>query len=343
MNPVRRFLLPAAIVLLAGCSKHPAASADAAAALPPAKVRVATVRTEQLPALTEITGTIRPLRRAALAAKVMGTIDDLPVVLGQRVAAGDVLVKISAAEITARVTQARSGLNAVRRDLERERDLLTKSASTADMVRGLEDRFAGAQAVLREAEVMLGYATLRAPFAGVVARKFVDAGDLASPGVPLIELEGTEAFQVEVAVPGSLAEKLNLGATLDIVVPAAGLAFTAALAELSSAADPGARSVLARFTVPAGTGVRSGQFARILLPGAPVRSVFVPAAALAPLGQMERIFVVSQNNRAVLRIVKSGATVSGRTEILSGLDDGERVIVAPPAGLREGQVLEILP
>lgn len=345
MNPVRRFLLPAAIVLLAGCSKHPApaASADSAAALPPAKVRVATVRMEQLAALTEITGTIRPLQRATLSAKVMGTIDDLPVALGQRVAAGDVLVKISVDEITARVTQAQSGLNAARRDLERERDLLTKNASTADMVRGLEDRFAGAQAMVHEAEVMLGYATLRAPFAGVVARKFVNAGDLASPGLPLIDLEGTGAFQVEVAVPDSLAAKLSLGATLRIEIPAAGLTFSAALAELSSAADPGARSVPAKFTVPAGTGVRSGQFARVLLPGTPVRSLFVPAAALAPLGQMERIFVASQNNRAVLRLVKSGATVAERTEILSGLDDGERVIVAPPAGLREGQTLEILP
>ncbi|MEY4940065.1 MAG: hypothetical protein RIQ93_1800, partial [Verrucomicrobiota bacterium] len=207
MNPVRRLLLPTALVLLAGCGKHPAtaASVNPVAALPPAKIRVAMVRAEQLATLTEITGTIRPLQRATLAAKVMGTIDEFPIALGQRVAAGDILLKISAAEITARVTQAQSALNAARRDLERERDLLSKKASTADMVRGLEDRFAGTQAMVREAEVMLGYATLHAPFAGVVARKFVNAGDLASPGVPLLELEGAEAFQVEVAVPDSLA------------------------------------------------------------------------------------------------------------------------------------------
>lgn len=346
MRSVRRLLLPAAaLALLAGCNKHaaPAAAADPAATLPPAKVRVATARTEDLPATTEITGTIRPLQRAQLAAKVMGTIDELPVTLGQRVAAGELLVKISAGEITARVAQAQSQLNAARRDLDRERALLTKSASTADMVRGLEDRFAGAQAMVREAEIMLGYATLRAPFAGVVARKFAQAGDLASPGSPLLELEGTDAFQVEAAVPDSLAAKLRPGATLSVEVPAAALSFTAPLAELSSAADAGARSVLARLTVPAGTAVRSGQFVRVLLPGAPNRALLVPADALSPLGQMERIFVATQNNRAVLRLVKSGATHAGRVEILSGLDDGERVVLAPPAGLREGQTLELLP
>lgn len=346
MKPVRNFLLPlVAVTLLAGCNKHvvPATAADAAAALPAAKVRVAAVRAEDLPSSTEITGTIRPLQRAQLAAKVMGTIDEFPVTLGQRVAAGDLLVKISAGEINARVAQAQSQFNAARRDLDRERALLTKNASTADMVRGLEDRFAGAQAMVREAEIMLGYATLRAPFDGVVARKFTNAGDLASPGFPLLEIEGTAAFQVEAAVPDSLAAKLSPGAALTVEIPATGVIFSAALAELSSAADAGARSVLAKLTVPAGTAVRSGQFVRVLLAGAPSRALLVPLSALSPLGQMERIFVVGEKNRAVLRLVKSGATRADRLEILSGLDDGERVVVAPPAGLREGQTLEILP
>lgn len=346
MKPVSRIFLPlAALALFAGCNKHaaPATAIDAAAALPAAKVRVATVRAENLPSSTEITGTIRPVQRAQLAAKVMGTIDEFPATLGQRVAAGDLLVKISVGEINARVTQAQSQLNAARRDLDRERALLTKNASTADMVRGLEDRFAGAQAMVREAEIMLGYATLRAPFDGVVARKFTNAGDLASPGFPLLEIEGTAAFQVEAAVPDSLAAKLSPGAALTVEIPATGATFSAALAELSSAADAGARSVLAKLTVPAGTAVRSGQFVRVLVAGAPSRTLLVPSSALSPLGQMERIFVVGEKNRAVLRLVKSGATRADRLEILSGLDDGERVVVAPPAGLREGQTLEILP
>ena len=339
-------LLPAAaLALLAGCSKHgaPAAATDPAAALPPAKVRVATLRAENLPTLSEITGTIRPVQRAQLAAKVMGTIDELAATLGQRVRAGDLLVKISAGEIIARVAQAQSQLNVARRDLERERDLLGKGASTADMVRGIEDRLALTQAMVREAEIMLGYATIRAPFDGVVSRKLANIGDLASPGFPLLEIEGSGAFQVEAAVPDSLAAKLASGTTLSVEVPAAGLSFNAPLAELSPAADSSARSVLARFTVPAGTAVHSGQFARVQVPGAPVRMLLAPAAALAVLGQMERIFVAAENNRAVLRLVKSGATRADRIEILAGLDDGERVVIAPPASLREGQILEILP
>lgn len=248
LSTVAALAAAAAFTFLSGCNKHaaPATAADAAATLPPAKVRIATVRAEDLPSSTEITGTIRPLQHAQLAAKVMGTIEELPVTLGQRVTAGDLLVKISAGEINARVTQAQSQFNAARRDLDRERALLVKNASTADMVRGLEDRFAGAQATVREAEILLGYATLRAPFDGVVARKFAQAGDLASPGFPLLEIEGTAAFQVEAAVPDTLAAKLSPGTTLTVEIPATGVTFSAALAELSSAADAGARSVLAK-------------------------------------------------------------------------------------------------
>ena len=248
-----------------------------------------------------------------------------------------------AGEITARLTQAQAQLNVARRDLERERYLLPQGASTADMVRGLEDRLTLTQAMVREAEVMLGYAEIRAPFDGVVARKTAHPGDLAAPGMVLLEVEGTADFQVEVAVPGSLAAGLARGAPLTVELPAARLAFTGTLAELSSAADPQARSVLAKISVPAGTAVRSGEFARVRVPGAPVPTLLIPATALSPLGQMERVFVMNEGSRAVLRLVKSGAVQGDSIEILSGLDAGERVIVNPPAGLREGQALEILP
>lgn len=339
-------VLGLALLLGAGCAKHPA-SGDASAPLPAARVRVATASVEDLPVLTEISGTVRPVRRAQIAAKLMGTIEEMPVTLGQRVRSGEIVARIAAAEIAARVAQAQSQLNVARRDLERERALLGKGASTADTVRGLEDRLALTQAMVRESEVMLGYATIRAPFDGVVARKPAEAGDLASPGMTLLELDGTGAFQVEAAIPDSLAAKLSPGAKLAVEIPVSGLRFDAVVAEVSSAADPGARSVLARLAVPTEIAVRSGQFARVFVPGAPVRTVLAPATALSPFGQLERIFTVGANNRAELRLVKSGArhgaTGGERIEILSGLAGNERVVVDPPATLREGQPLEVTP
>jgi RND family efflux transporter MFP subunit len=330
-----------ALALLAGCSKHSADSASAAPALPTARVRIAKVAAVDAPVLTEVTGTVRPAQRATLAAKVMGTIAELPATLGQQVAAGDLLVKISAAEISARVAQARSQFNVAQRDLARERDLLAKGASTADMVRGLEDRFAGAEAMVREAETMLGYTELRAPFAGTIVREFVHAGDLAAPGLPLLALEGNGDLQIETGIPDSLASHVKVGDDL-LVQTETSASLRARVVEISSAADAFARTVTAKLAVAAGAPVRSGQFVRVHVPSNTVRTLLVPAEAVSAAGQLERVFV-AVNNRAELRLVKTGGAHDGHVEILSGLDAGESVIVHAPAGLREGQLLEIAP
>lgn len=330
------FAAVAAIVALGGCSRHdPRASADAD--LPTVKVLLARAELKSTPSVTEITGNIRPVHRALLSAKVMGAIDDLPVTLGQPVQAGDILARISAAEIGARLLQARSQLNVAQRDLARERDLLGKGASTADLVKGLEDRLAMTQAMVREAEAMLAYTTIRAPFAGVVARKFVNAGDFATPGAPLLEVEGTTAFEVEAGVPDSLAGSLALGCQLLVTVGDG--TFDGTLAELAPAADAAAHTVTVKIAVPAQAAVRSGQFARIQIPGASAQALFVPSTAVIAFGQMEQVFVVGADGRAALRLVKTGAHHGDDVEILSGLDDGEQVVVTPPVGLRESQPL----
>jgi RND family efflux transporter MFP subunit len=326
---------------LAGCSREP--SPAIASSLPPAKVRLETVHVEKRAPLIEVSGTVRPIQHAQLSAKVMGTIEELPVSLGQAVRAGDLLVKISASEISARVVQAQSQLSSARRDLDRERDLLAKGASTADMVKGLEDRFSAAEAMVREAEAMLSYTRVVAPFDGIVARKFANAGDLASPGLPLLELEGVSGFLVEADVPDSLAAELSPGAELSVEAPNRALGYKGTVAEVSSAADANSHTVLVKIRVPAGPSVRSGEFARVQIPGEPVPTLLVPRSAVTRFGQMERVFVAGGDHAAVLRLVKTGAEYDDTVEILSGLDDGEQIVTAPPVGMREGQPLEAMP
>lgn len=344
ISAAQLFLASTALALLSGCGKpdSPAEPASSARAeLPVVPVQSAIVTAAEVPLVTEITGTVRPVQRAQLAAKLMGTIEEMPVTLGQRVRTGDVLVKIAAGEISARVAQARSQLNTAKRDFERERALLTQGASTNETVRNLEDRVTTSEAQLREAEVMLGYAILRAPFDGVVAQKLAHAGDLATPGTPLLELDGSSSFEIDAGIPESAATKLEVGSSVAVEIPATQLRFTGKIAELSSAADAQARTIAVKIAVPAGTAVRSGQFARLQIAGAARRALRVPAAAVSLFGQMERVFAIGENGRAVLRLVKTGARQEDWVEILAGLNEGERIIVSPPAGLRDGHPVEV--
>lgn len=326
-------------LVAAGCARHDAP--PAAAALPVAKVRVSTVQAAELPQLAEVTGTVRPVQRATLAAKTMGAIIDLPVALGQRVRAGETLARITADDTAARVAQAKSQSVLVQRDLARERDLLAKGASTAETVRSLEDRLSGLEAAVREAEALLAHAVIRAPFDGVIARRPANPGDIVFPGQALLEIEGASGFEIEAGIPETLASTLRTGTTLGCRVD--GLRFNGVVRELSPAADPATRTVSAKIAVPAGTAVRSGQFARLEVAAAIQRTLLVPAESVSLLGQMERVFLAGEGNRAVLRIVRTGARRGEAVEVLAGLDAGDRVVLAPAATLREGQPLEVQP
>ncbi|MBL9189623.1 MAG: efflux RND transporter periplasmic adaptor subunit [Opitutaceae bacterium] len=309
---------------------------------PAVAVRAVAVQREIVPARLETSGTVRAVQRATIAAKVSGVIASLPLALGQSVEAGDVLLTIAASELAERVAQVRAQLLETERELARERTLQASGAGTIDAVKSLEDRLAQTQAALREAETLRSYATVRAPFAGVVARKHVEAGDFAVPGAPLLQLDGRDAFEIETGLPESLAASLAPGAVLEIGFAGSAEPLRATLAELSSAADPATRTVTAKLAVPAGAPVRAGQFVRVLVPSAPVTMLLVPANAVATFGQMERVFVVGENGRASLRLVKTGARVGDRVQVVSGLDAADRVVISP-SSLRDGQPLILTP
>lgn len=334
-----RFFLSglAALALFSGCGRHAAPPANDA--LPVATIRVARVENVVLPVHQPVAGTVRPQARAVVAAKIMGAVARADFSIGQRVAAGETLVVLSAGEVDARVAQAQAALAQARRDFERESALLTKGASTTEEVRSLEERRRIAEASLAEAQTMQGYAQIAAPFAGVVTNKYINAGDLATPGAPLFGIEAADAFRAEVEVPETLPA-IELGTKLLVTD---GLSQSeGSLAELSPAADPLSRTRLAKVGLPAGHPFRSGQFVRVLWPAGEAEIIRVPLPAVSVFGQMERVFV-AEEGKARLRLVRTGARADGFVHVLSGLDAGEAVVLDAPAGLRDGQPVEVTP
>lgn len=335
-----RILIPLlAAAVLSACSRH---EQPARVELPTISVKGSVVSSALVPVLSELTGTVHSVRRASVAAKVMGAIKEMPLVLGQQVKAGELLVQIEAAEITARVAQAKVALSQAQRELEREAALLPKGASTADLVRSMEERVQGAEALLSEAQAMRDYTQIKAPFNAYVSRKYAMQGDLATPGQPLLELEGGDDYEVELGVPESLASSLTRGASMQVRNTQEGLSFVGTVKEISSAAEPLARTVTVKLQVPAGTAVRSGQFVRVLVPGTAVSAIQVPASAVSLLGQMERVFVI-QEGRAIMRVIKTGALRGDFIEVVSGLSAGDKIVTKPALQLRDGQRVEVQP
>ncbi|HVT72441.1 MAG TPA: efflux RND transporter periplasmic adaptor subunit [Lacunisphaera sp.] len=332
---MRPHLLLAAAALLAagGCRRE--ASEPVHAEDPALPVRVAAVTAGAVPLFVEAPATVRPAERASLAPKLTGTVATFPLGLGAAVHAGDVLVTLSAPEVEARVRQAQAQLAEADRNADRARTLVSKGVNAPDTLKEAEDRLRFAQAQVAEAEALLAYATVRAPFDGVITEKNVLPGDLASPGVPLLVLESTQRLRAEGAVPEKAAAGLHPGDSIQVLLQDGAPGIAARIEEISAAADAVSRSIMVKAALPAGA-ARSGQFARLQVAAGSADALWVPAAAVSLFGQMERVFVV-HDGHAALRLVKTGATRGEQVEILSGLNAGEQVVLAPPAALRDGQ------
>ncbi len=288
----------------------------------------------------ELVATIEPVLKAAIAAKVTGTVTELPVRLGSRVSRGDLLLRISAEEISARVMQAQAQLAQARRNYERERKLLKKKATTPETVKSMKDMLAVAEAAFDEAKTMLGYTRITAPFDGVITRKMVNSGDLATPGTPLLRLENDGELQAVAAVPETLLNKIHEGDLLQVVVPSAGLRIQGTVAEIAPAADPASRTAPVKVGVAHDPALRTGQFARVILPVDQATTLLVPVSAVVTFGQMDKVFVVEEG-RARLRLVRTGSRSNDSVEILAGLTPGDRVIISNNKLLVSGQPVTV--
>lgn len=184
------------------------------------------------------------------------------------------------------------------------------------------------------ATAMAGFLRIAAPFDGVVTEKLVNVGDMATPGLPLVRLEDTRGYRLEVRLDESQAARLAAGTTLDVALDGLTAPVSGRVAELSRAIDAGSRSFLVKIDLPAGTEVRSGAFGRARLPGAARQALVVPADAVVRHGQVTSVFV-ADGGHARLRLVRLQGT-----EVLAGLAAGDRVILAPPPALVDGRAID---
>ncbi len=333
-------MLVVSLGLLAGCGKAKHHQAGTAPELPSAEVRTRTVETRSLPAFEEVVGTVRARLRATVEAKASGRIVELPVVLGQTVKAGQLLARLDAPEIKARLEQAEAGFQQAERDWNRTSSLYKQQAATRADYDAAESRLQLAKAGVAEARAMLDYIEVKAPFDGVVTRKSADVGDLATPGKPLLELEEPSRLQLEADVPEAISEKIQPGARMGVRLGQTDAEVTGTVAEIAPNADPVSRTFRVKLDLPDKQGLMSGQFARLAVPVGEARSMRIPSSAVVQRGQMEIVFAV-ENQRARLHLVKTGRQLKNETEILSGLDSGDSVVVDKASQLLDGQPVTV--
>jgi membrane fusion protein, multidrug efflux system len=202
----------------------------------------------------------------------------------------------------------------------------------------VQARIVQAGADVESASVAVSYLRLTAPFAGIVTRRLVEVGTMASPGTPLLTLEDERVYRLEAGVEEAFAGRVTLGAVVPVTISALGeLRLEGRVGEIMPAADPASRSVMVKIDLPATSGLRSGMYGRAEFARGERTALTVPKAALIERGQLVSVFVVDDLGEARLRVVTLGKEREGRVEVLSGVSEGDRVVVDGAGGLADGR------
>lgn len=310
--------------------------------MPPVRVRLVAVENHGLISTEEVVGTVRTRLRATVEAKVAGRIESLQVAPGQSVRRGEVLAILDARETQARLDSARAVLEQSVRDLDRVGKLLKEGAATPSEMEAVQSRHRVATAAVTEMETMLGHARVLAPFDGVITRKSVDLGDLATPGRPLVEIEDPAHLRFEADVPEALIDQVSTGARLPVRIAARKDSVEGVVVEIAPVAEAVSRTYRVKLDLPVLTGLRSGQFGRVAVPTGQASVPHVPVSAVFQRGQMECV-MAAIDGRARMRLIRSGKRLGQDLEVISGLEVGERVVVSDPDRVSEGQPLEVIP
>jgi len=193
-----------------------------------------------------------------------------------------------------------------------------------------------AMAMLDEVKTYLGYTYLRAPFNGIVLEKLMDVGNLASPSKPILKI-GSHRNVVFAQVNGSVIRDTKVGDEVRVDVPSAGESFKARVLEINPSIDPATRSF--RVKLSGNPHLVPGMYGNVSFEKGSLNVIVVPKSAVLSRGQLQVVFI-DKDNRAEMRLVKTGRTFDDSVEILSGLYPGEKLVLDKGEQLHSGDFLE---
>jgi RND family efflux transporter MFP subunit len=326
------------------------------------------VQKAAVPDVIEATGTVRAALSAQLASQVMGTITRVNVHEGDRVRRGEVLVSIDEAQQQAAYTSARAGLQASQESIaaadadyalaeatmKRYQTLYDKKSVSPQEYDEVKTKLTAAQARrdaaragrtqaeagVSQASTAMSFTKVRAPFDGIVISKLAEPGAMAAPGVPLLVVEDPSRFRLEAQVDESKMGAVKLGESVPVVIDALGdQVIEGKVTQIVPAADPSSRTFTVKIDLPESHSsksglsgapiLRSGLFGRARFPRGQRETIEIPKTAVLSRGQLQAVYVVGSDQLASLRYVTLGAASGEQVEVLSGLQNGDRIVVQP--------------
>ena len=338
-------------LLLASCgSKNNETSGDEAVVT----VKVNQVTENQTTPLLSVSGKIQSTNSADLSTRMMGYVNKVYVNVGDSVKKGQMLVSINSADpmaqkaqVDAAIAQATVAFNNAEKDYKRFQNLFADNSASQKEMDDMTAHYEIAKAQLEaakqkknEVNAQLAYTNITAPFSGTITNKYIEAGDMANPGMPLISIEVPNDYEVMAMVPETEISQIEKGISVDVLVKSINTSVKGKVKEVSTSAKNTGGQYLVKIALDETKApILSGMFTTVQFPVTRTsgsQMVVVPSDAIIHDGQLTGIYTVSQSNTAILRWLRLGRTFGDQVEVLSGLSADETYIVSADGKLYNG-------
>jgi RND family efflux transporter MFP subunit len=323
-------LLTALGFLLAGFL--PAGSSSFAADAAPASAPVSTiVQLHDVDLGFPVEATVEAVRQATVAAQIAGRVLEVRVDAGQRVKQRELLMRIDAREAAGSDASARATLVQAAAAYERAKNLHAQKFISQAALDQAAAAFKAAQGAAAASDAGASHGTVMAPIAGVVAERHVEAGEMATPGKPLVTIFDPKGLRVIASLPQYKLAELKKSARARIEFPETGRWIDVQRVEILPTVDTRSHTATARLYLPENIeGVMPGTYVRAHFIIGKAQKLTLPPAAVLRRGEVTAVYVLDEKGGARLRQVRLGETVAGgELEVLAGINSGERVSLVP--------------
>lgn len=323
---------------LAGCGAE-SNGKPAASPPPPHLVELALAAPGRLSYTADRAGSLRALREVMIVNQEEGRLTELRVREGDRVRAGEVLVRYDERILRAQLDKASAALGQAELDHDRNRQLRAKGFVSEDAVARAATNLEIARAEVRLLQARVQHMTIAAPFDGVVARRLVEPGNVTPQHTHLLTVIDPSRLVTDVNVSELVMPYLSVGAPAQVRIDALGEALhPGRIVRIHPTIDPATRTGRVEVVLnPVPPGARPGQFCRVLLSTGSREWLVVPLAALQRDAQGEFVYLYQHDGTVRRAGIVSGLRLADRVEIRAGLEHGAKVVVKGFLGLAPGQ------
>lgn len=276
-------------------------------------------------------GVIEAINQATVSAQTSGRIVEIPVDVGDLVAKGDLIIRVTDTEQKARAASAKAQFTEAQAQFTRMQEMLAKKLiAKADSDKS-ETTFKSAEANLREAEQNLAYTAIYAPYAGIVVSRAVNVGETVAPGKALMTGLSLEQLRAQVDIPQQHIGPVRKYKKALIYLADGKLLETSDL-RIPPSADPQTHSFKVLVNLPEGDHqLFPGTFVKIGFVTGEQEQLLIPASAISKRGEVSGVYVITENALEFRQLNLGSLTSNRYYPVLAGVNAGEKIAADPIA------------